>query len=60
MKLIEILGGSSVANPYLWLTDSDPDPAIFVSDLQDGNLKKIFAYFFLKLHFYHFFIDKKS
>jgi hypothetical protein len=28
--------GSGSAGPsYLWLTD--PDPAVFVSDLQDGN-----------------------
>jgi hypothetical protein len=35
--------GSVSADPYLWLTDPDsapdaaPNPAIFVSDLQDGN-----------------------
>jgi hypothetical protein len=35
------------------LTDLDPapDPAIFVSDIQDG---KFFAYYFLKLHLHHF------
>jgi hypothetical protein len=37
--------------------DSDPDPAIFIINLQDANkklilLKKIFsAYYFLKVHF---------
>ncbi len=25
--------------PYLWLTDPDEDPALFVSDLQDANKK---------------------
>jgi hypothetical protein len=29
--------GSGSADPYLWLTEPDPDPAIFVSDLQDGT-----------------------
>jgi hypothetical protein len=33
--------------------DADPDPAIFVSDLQDIN-KKFFAYYFLKVHLNHF------
>jgi hypothetical protein len=38
---------------------SDPDPAIFVIDLQDASKKLIFntffsAYFFLKLHLHHF------
>ena len=27
----------SVADPYLWLTDPDPDPGTFVGDLQDDN-----------------------
>jgi len=38
--------------------DRDPDPAIFVSDLQDINNKKkilsFFAYDFLKVHLHHF------
>ncbi len=39
----------------VFFPDPDPDPAIFVSDLQDGKLKiilkkeKFFAYYFLKL-----------
>jgi hypothetical protein len=38
---------------------SDPDPAIFVIDLQDANKKRIFfkrfaAYYFLKVHLHHF------
>jgi hypothetical protein len=36
----------------------DPDPAIFVIDLQDANkkpiLKKISAYYFLKVHLHRF------
>jgi hypothetical protein len=38
----------------------DPDPAIFVIDLQDANKKLIYflksfsAYYFLKLHLHHF------
>jgi hypothetical protein len=44
--------------------DADPDPAIFVIDLQDANKKKkifksFFAYYFLKVHLHHF-KDKKS
>ncbi len=38
-------------------SDADPDPAIFVSDFQYVNHKKFsmfFAFYFLKLHFYHF------
>jgi hypothetical protein len=38
--------------------DSDPDPAIFVIDLQEANkkllLKKCSAYNFLKVHLHHF------
>jgi hypothetical protein len=39
--------------------DADPDPAIFVIDLQDAN-KKLFkkksfsAYYFLNVHLHHF------
>jgi hypothetical protein len=37
--------------------DSDPDPAIFVTDLQDANkklifVKKISAYYFWKVYIY--------
>jgi hypothetical protein len=37
----------------------DPDPAIFVIDLQDASKKQIynkifFAYYFLKVHLHHF------
>jgi hypothetical protein len=39
--------------------DSDPDPAIFIIDLQDASKKIIFntifsAYYFLKVHLHHF------
>jgi hypothetical protein len=45
--------------------DADPDPAIFVIDLQDANKKLIFLkrFFFLLLFkgtFTSFFKDKKS
>jgi hypothetical protein len=38
---------------------SDPDPAIFVIDLQDASKKLIFntifsAFYFLKVHLHHF------
>ncbi len=43
--------------PVLWIRDifcSDPDPTLFVSDLQDANQKiffrSFFAYYFLKVH----------
>ncbi len=49
--------GSGSADPFLWLMD--PDPATFFIDLQDASKKLIFytvfsAYYFLKLHLYHF------
>ncbi len=34
--------------------DADPDPAIFVSDLQDINKKYFFTFYFLKVHLHHF------
>ncbi len=39
--------------------DAYPDPAFFVSDLQDVNkifsfLKSLFAYYFLRVHLHHF------
>ncbi len=45
-------------DPYycLCLTDPAPDPALFVSDLQDANKKLLllfFAYNFLKVHLHH-------
>ncbi len=47
--------GSGSADSRLWLMDPDPDPAIFVTDLQDANKKQLFsAYYFLKLYLHHF------
>ncbi len=49
--------GSGSADPYPWQMDpdADPDPAIFVSDLQEANKKLSFlAYYFLKVHLHHF------
>jgi hypothetical protein len=35
--------------------DTAPDPAIFVTDLQDANKKLFFsAYYFFKVHLHHF------
>ncbi len=47
----------SVPDP--WHFGVDPDPAIFVIDLQDASKKLIFntifsAYYFLKIHLHHF------
>jgi hypothetical protein len=49
--------GSGSADPYLWLTD--PDPALFVSDLQDANLKYFFGLLLIEGTFISFFKDKK-
>ncbi len=57
----------SVADPWQFGTDPDPDPAIFVSDVKDGN-KKLFwvfkffyyRYYFNKGKFTSFFKGKKS
>jgi hypothetical protein len=51
---IRICGSMPLTNP-----DPDLDPAIFVIDLQDASKKLIFntvfsAYYFLKVHLYHF------
>jgi hypothetical protein len=45
--------------------DPDPDPAIYVIDLQDANKKLIFlkqfsVYYFLKSHIHHFSKIKSS
>jgi hypothetical protein len=47
--------GSGSADPYLLLMDpdSDPDPAIFVSHLQDVNTK-VFCLILLEVHLHHF------
>ncbi len=49
--------GFGSADPYIWLIDPDvdPDPAIFVSDLQDVNKKQIFENnFFLLITFWRY------
>jgi hypothetical protein len=59
--------GSGSADPYLWLMDlypeSDPDPAIFITDLQDANkkliLKKLFCILLFEGTFTSFFKNKK-
>ncbi len=50
---------NSVVDPWHFGTVTDPDPGIFVSDLQDDDLKllfflRFFAYYFLKLHLHHY------
>ncbi len=53
--------GSGSGDPCLWQMDpdSDPDPAIFVIDLQDASKKLFFntifsACYFLKVHLHYF------
>jgi hypothetical protein len=55
----DILGwsGSGSSDPCFWLMD--PDPAIFVIDLQHASKRIIFntifsAYYFFKVHLHHF------
>ncbi len=47
--------------PFWWIMDmdADPDPALFIIDLQDANKKIMFflnflAYYFSKVHLHHF------
>jgi hypothetical protein len=58
LRIHEILVRIRIGDLYLRLMDpnpdSDPDPAIFVSDLQDVNKKVFFSYYFLKVHLHHF------
>jgi hypothetical protein len=44
--------GSSVADPSHFGVDPDPDPAMFVIDLQDANKKLIFLEFFCSLSYF--------
>ncbi len=51
----------SDSDPINFGMDPDPDPAIFVSDLQDINKRLFcfvclgcFAYYFQKVHLHHF------
>ncbi len=56
--------GSGSADPYLWLMDPDPDPALghgpacFVSDLQDINKKLSFCLLHLEGTFTSFFFQR--
>jgi hypothetical protein len=58
--------GSGSKDPCIWLMDpdADPDPAIFMNDLQDSNKKTIKKLFFCIILFEgtvtKFFKDKKS
>ncbi len=49
---------TSVADPWHFGTDPDPDPAIFAIDLQEANKKLFFSsfspYYFLKLQLHNF------
>jgi hypothetical protein len=45
------LNGSGYADPYLLLMEPVPAPAIFVSDLQEVNNKKVFLLSFLLITF---------
>ncbi len=54
---IKYINVKSVPEPQHFGTDQDPDPALFISDLQDANKKyffssSFFAYYFLKVHFF--------
>ncbi len=51
--------GSGSADPYISLMDTDPDPAIFVSDFQEVNKKKFFCFLLFEGTFTSFFRDKK-
>jgi hypothetical protein len=46
-----VWGGSGSADPCLWLVNSDPDPAIFVIDLQDASKKLFFCLLLFKATF---------
>ncbi len=55
--LVQIRKRIRIRLAVLWLTDPDadpaPDPALFFSDLQDGNNKYLFFYQVLKVHLHH-------
>ncbi len=66
LRIHDIFGVDPDPDPRIHASDKwiririlDPDPAIFVIDLQDISKKLIFehnfsAYYFLKLHLHHF------
>jgi hypothetical protein len=43
----ELLGFSSVPDPYYWITDQDPYHALFCSGFPGANKKSLFSKFFL-------------
>ncbi len=50
---------TSVADPWHFDVDPEPDPSVFITDLQDANKKLITnffssAYYFLKILLHHF------
>jgi hypothetical protein len=57
LRIVTIWYGSGSSDPFLWLTD--PDPALFVSNLQDAN-KKLFCLLLFKGTFASFFTNKRS
>ncbi len=46
--------GSGSSGPSFWLMAPDPDPAIFVIDLQDASKKLILTQFFLLITFWKY------
>jgi hypothetical protein len=54
IRIRDICTDPDLRTPYLWLTEPhpDPDPALFVTDLQDAD-KSFFSYYFLKEHLHH-------
>ncbi len=46
--------GSGSADPCLWVMDPDPDPALFIIDLQDANKKLLFFKSFLHITFWRY------
>ncbi len=55
LRIHEILVRTRIRGLVLWLMDPDPDPAIFVSDLQDVNKK----YFFPPIFWYIYIIFQR-
>ncbi len=58
-RIQDILVWIRIHGSITWFMDPDPDPAIFIIDLQDANkkliLKKVFSdYYFLKIHLHNF------
>ncbi len=52
----QFLCGSGSADPCLWLMDPDPEPSIFIIDLQDANKKtNLKKKLFLHIPFWRYF-----